>query len=226
LNKSLLILGAGGHAKVIIETARRCGYVPTAVFDDDESLFGTEVSGVTVTNTIKSLAADTEAKAIIAIGSNRVRKLIAEKFKKMSWITLLHPNAYICSSTRVGEGSLVCAGVVIQPDAVIGNHVIINTGAKVDHDCNIENYCHICPGAILAGGVKIKEGTMVGTGSSIIPLKSVGSWSTIGAGSVVVKDIPAKSRAWGVPAKVRQNTNSGSDQKEIVDKGRLGRKKC
>jgi sugar O-acyltransferase (sialic acid O-acetyltransferase NeuD family) len=202
LNKSLLILGAGGHAKVVIETARRCGYEPTAVFDDDESLIGTEVSGVLVKNTIKSLNADISEPAIIAIGSNRVRKLIAEKFKKMSWVTLLHPNAYICSSAIVGAGSLVCAGVVIQPDAVIGSHVIINTGANADHDCFVADFCHICPGVNLAGGVQIKEGTMVGIGASVIPLIEVGKWSVIGAGATVIKNIPAQVTAVGTPAKV------------------------
>lgn len=202
MNKNLLILGAGGHAKVVIETARRCGYEPTAVFDDDESLIGTEVSGVPVKNTINSLHADISEPAIIAIGSNRVRKLIAEKFTKMNWVTLLHPNAYICSSATIGAGSLVCAGVVIQPDAAIGNHVIINTGANVDHDCFVADYCHICPGVNLAGGVQIKEGTMVGIGASIIPLIEVGQWSVIGAGATVIKNIPTRVTAVGTPAKV------------------------
>jgi acetyltransferase-like isoleucine patch superfamily enzyme len=100
---------------------------------------------------------------------------------------------------------LVCAGSIIQPDVEIASHSIVNTGANIDHDCSIEKFCHICPGCNLAGGVFIKEGVMFGTGSSIIPLKSVGSWSIIGAGSVVVEDIPANSKAWGVPAKVRES---------------------
>lgn len=202
MKQNLLILGAGGHAKVVIETARRCGYEPSAVFDDDKSLIGSEVTGVPIKNTIDSLAIDISENAIIAIGSNRVRKLIAQKFQKINWVTLLHPNAYICSSAKISAGTLVCAGVVIQPDAKIGNHVIINTGANIDHDCLVADYCHICPGVNLAGGVQIEEGTMVGIGASVIPLIKVGQWSVIGAGATVVNNIPAGVTALGTPAKI------------------------
>lgn len=202
MNKDLLILGAGGHAKVVIETARRCGYQPVAVYDDDESLIGTNVSGVPVLGKIRDLSDDCSGQAIIAIGSNRVRKMIAQRLKNLVWPVLLHPTAYICSTAIIGSGTVVFAGAVIQPDVVIGRHAIVNTGGNVDHDCVLEDYVHICPGCSLAGAAKIGEGTMLGTGSSVIPLKLIGAWSTIGAGAAVVSDIPPGVTAVGVPARI------------------------
>lgn len=201
-NKDLHILGAGGHAKVVIETAIRCGFNPIAVFDDDVKLIGTTVSQVPVVGRIGTLSLPESALAFIAIGSNRVRKMLHEKLKSLTWVTLIHPSAYICSSASIARGSLVCAGAVIQPDVRVGEHAIVNTGANVDHDCRIGDFVHLCPGVNLAGGVTIDEGALIGIGSSIIPLKSVGAWSILGAGSAVIDHIPDKSKAVGVPARI------------------------
>jgi len=201
-NTDLYILGAGGHAKVVIETSIQCGFNPVAVFDDDEQLIGTNVSQVPVIGRISSLSLPESGLAFIAIGSNRVRNILHEKFTCLRWATLIHPSAYVCKTASIGTGSLVCAGAVIQPDTVIGRHAIINTGANIDHDCRIGNFAHICPGSNLAGGVTIGEGSMIGIGSSLIPLKSVGAWSIVGAGTVVIDDIPEKSKAVGVPARI------------------------
>lgn len=201
--KELLILGAGGHAKVVIDTARKCGYCPSAVFDDDETLIGTSVSGVPVVGKIHDLSDNTEKNAFIAIGSNKVRQKLAARFFKMVWPTLIHPNAYVAPGAKIGPGSLVCAGAIIQPDAAIGSHSIVNTGAKVDHDCLIGDFVHICPGCNLAGAVKVDHGSLLGVGCSVIPLISIGAWCTIGAGSVVVRDVVSHQKAMGVPARIR-----------------------
>lgn len=202
MNNELYILGAGGHAKVVIDTAKRCGFNPVAVFDDDITLIGTSVIGIPVKGSIETLSLPQSSFAFIAIGSNSVRRKLHEKFPGLNWVTLIHPMANVCPTASVAQGSLIAAGAVVQPDTMIGAHVIINTGANVDHDCRIGNFAHICPGVNLAGGVTIGEGSLIGIGSSIIPLKSVGAWSIVGAGSAIIDDIPEKSKAVGVPARI------------------------
>lgn len=187
---------------MVIETARKCGYDPFAVYDDDEKFAGTSVAGAPVAGRIKDLPDNLTGLAFIAIGNNPARKKIASRLKNLTWLTLIHPNAYVCDSVIKGCGTLICAGVVIQPEARIGDHVIINTGAHIDHECIIENYAHVSPGNNLAAGVQIGEGTIMGIGTSVIPFIKIGDWCCIGAGAVVVKDIPANAKAMGVPARI------------------------
>jgi sugar O-acyltransferase (sialic acid O-acetyltransferase NeuD family) len=202
MGNDFIILGAGGHAKVAIETARSIGFNPTAVYDDDETLIGTNLLGVPVVGKIIGLDKELTSKAFLAIGSNKIRQKIVESFPALDWQTLVHKQAYVCESAIIGDGTLVCAGVTVQPDCCIGKQVILNTGANIDHDCIVEDFVHICPGTNLAGAVKIGAGSTLGIGTNVIQLKTIGAWSIIGAGSVVVKDIPKNSKAFGVPAKV------------------------
>lgn len=202
MNKDLLILGAGGHAKVVIEAARICGFNPIAVFDDNDSLIGKSILGVPVKGKITELPDDTSGNAFIAIGNTIIRKRIAQRLVNLSWPALIHSAAFVSSSAKIGEGSIVCAGAIVQSSAVIGRQVIINTGAKIDHDCEIGDFAHVCPGCNLAGASIIDEGAMIGTGTSVIPLKRVGAWATIGAGAAVVSDIPSGVVAVGVPARI------------------------
>jgi sugar O-acyltransferase (sialic acid O-acetyltransferase NeuD family) len=201
----LFILGAGGHAKVVVETAFLCGFRPVAVYDDDEKLAGTNVLGVKVEGKISDLPENFARPAFIAIGNNEVRRKLTRKFPLAKWQTLIHPSAVISRHFKIGDGTIICAGAVIQADARIGGQVIVNTGANIDHDCVLGDFVHVCPGGNLAGGVRIGEGCLIGIGSSIIPLKSIGAWSILGAGSVVIDDISAGSRAWGVPARIIDN---------------------
>ena len=200
MNNELLILGAGGHAKVVIEAARLCGLNPCAVYDDDASLLGKLILGVPVKGKIIDLPDDRSGSAFIAIGNTKIRRLIAQRLSKLNWPVLVHPAAYVSPSARIGKGSIVCAGAVVQPDVEIGEHVIINIGANIDHDCVIGDFVHICPGCNLAGAARVDEGAMLGSGTSVVPLKQIGSWATLGSGAAVVSDIPAGVVAVGVPA--------------------------
>jgi sugar O-acyltransferase (sialic acid O-acetyltransferase NeuD family) len=198
--RNLLVIGAGGHSKVVIATAVAAGWDPVGIFDDDDSLVGSEILGVRVLG--RTTAADDTAAdgAIIAVGANDARRRLAVRLD-LPWVAVVHPKACVHPSSRVGDGTLVAAGVVIQPDVRIGSHAIINTGSTVDHDCSIGSFVHIAPGTHLAGDVSVGEGTLVGVGSSFIPGMSVGEWAVVGAGSVVVEDLPPHSVAAGVPAR-------------------------
>lgn len=204
MDNNLNILGVGGHSKVVIDIAVNSGVNISGLYDDNQNLYGMEYNGINLSGPIGSIES---GNAIIAIGSNKVRKNIDDYHKKLKWKTLIHPSAVIADKVEIAEGTVVMAGAIIQPGAKIGRHCIINTGACIDHDCVIDDYVHIAPGVTLAGGVKVGEGTLIGVGTSIGPYVTVGKWATIGAGSAVVSDIPDYSTAVGVPAIIKKINN-------------------
>ena len=139
------VLGAGGHAKVVISTLRAAGYRVPAVYDDDTSKWYTTCLDVPIVGPVSQILSLPMPQAVIAIGNNYVRKCIAEQLVGVQWVTVVHPAACVDVSATLGAGTVVFAGAVIQPDVVIGAHTIINTGATVDHDCRIGEYVHIAP---------------------------------------------------------------------------------
>ena len=164
----VVVLGAGGHAKVVISTLKAAGHSDVAVFADDEAQGAGEILGVPVRGTIA--AAGGAGAGIIAIGSNATRKKISEQVN-LGWLTLVHPAASVAPDVQLGEGTVVFAGAVVQPGCVIGRHVIINTGATIDHDCVIGDFAHVAPGVHLAGDVHVGEGGFLGIGCAVIPAK-------------------------------------------------------
>lgn len=194
------VIGAGGHAKVVIGTLDAAGYTVKAVYDDDERRWGGRLLGVPIVGAVADLRALGRVRAVVAIGDNRIRKIIADEFPDLDLLTVVHPRAEVHDSARLGRGTVVFAGAVIQPDAVIGAHNIINTSATIDHDCVLGDYVQVAPGSHLSGNVRLGEGVFLGTGSATVPGVRVGSWTTVGAGSVVVKDLPPDVVAVGVPA--------------------------
>lgn len=205
-HSGVAVIGAGGHAKVVISTLLAAGHSIAAVFDDDAAKWETQILGVPVIGPVAALRDRQVEPAVIAIGNNAKRREIAETFD-LRWITAVHPAAYVHPSVKLGAGSVVFAGAVIQPDAAIGEHVIVNTGATIDHDCVIGDFAHIAPGAHLAGDVGIGEGAFLGIGCAVIPGIRIGSWTTVGAGGVVVRDLPERVIATGIPAKPQRRVN-------------------
>lgn len=197
---SLIVIGAGGHAKVVISTLEAAGHKVAGIYDDDRAKWGTEILGVPVHGGLAELGIELLGKAVIAIGDNAARAIVARQFEGADWVTVVHPAAYVHPSASLGQGTVVFAGAVVQPCANVGAHVIVNTGATIDHDCMIDDFVHIAPGTNLAGGVKIGRGAFLGIGSAVIPYRSIGEWSTVGAGAVVITDLPAGVTAVGVPA--------------------------
>lgn len=199
LPSDVIVVGAGGHAKVVIATVRAAGGDVASVLDDDQSRWGQQILGVTIEGPI-SASAIANRSAVIAIGSNQARRDLAARLQAM-WITACHPSAIVHPSASLGPGTVVFAGVVVQPDASIGAHAILNTASSVDHDCIIGDFVHVGPGVRMCGGVKVDEGTLLGVGSKVAPNVEIGSWSTAGAGAVCVIDVPSRTTVVGVPAR-------------------------
>jgi len=205
----VLILGAGGHAQVVADIllqARVAGASahPIGFLDDDPALVGTAIMGLPMLGTIVQLDEFDHDAVIVAIGDNRTRAHLFESVQAQGEqiVNAIHPAAVLAPDVRLGEGVMICAGVVVNTGTVIGDNVILNTGCTVDHHNRIGNHAHIAPGVHLGGDVTIGEGTLVGIGASVIPQRTIGAWSVIGAGSVVTKDIPDYAMAAGVPALV------------------------
>jgi sugar O-acyltransferase (sialic acid O-acetyltransferase NeuD family) len=195
-----VVIGGGGHAKVVIASIEAAGDVVLHVLDDDPSRWGTTLLGRPVMGPVSQELVPRDAHAVLAIGAGRVRSALAAKLS-VRWGTVVHPSAVVHSSVVLGEGTVVFAGAVIQPDTTVGPHVIINTSASVDHDGNLGAYVHIAPGVHLAGQVTVGEGTLVGVGSAVIPQITIGAWSTVGAGSAVVHDVADGVTVAGRPAR-------------------------
>ncbi|MCS7242181.1 acetyltransferase [Candidatus Caldatribacterium sp.] len=195
------VIGAGGHAKVVVSTLLEAGVSVDGLFDDDVGKVGSAVMGVRVLGTLADARAISPQAGIIGIGDNRTRRRIAEELVGWEWISVIHPRAYVHPSVCVGPGVVVFAGSVIQPGVHLGAHVIVNTGVTVDHDCVVHDFAHLAPGVHLAGAVEVGEGVLLGVGSVVIPGVRIGEWAVVGAGSVVVRDIPSCVTVVGVPAK-------------------------
>jgi sugar O-acyltransferase (sialic acid O-acetyltransferase NeuD family) len=211
--KSVVVLGAGGHAKVVISALKASGWDIAAIYDDDATKHGQMFHGVEVRGPVKGLALPRSTRAVIAIGDNLLRRAIASHFE-FDWIAVIHPAAWVDPSATIEPGAVVCAGAIVQPGCQIGRHAIINTLAGVDHDCRVGAFAHVAPGAHLAGGVQIGAGTLVGAGASAIPGVRVGEDTLIGAGAVVTRSIPSDVCAVGVPARVARKLPSDSNVKK------------
>jgi len=215
---NVIIIGAGGHGKVVLDILQRdsdadlIGFVDDDINSHDKIIDGLQVLG-NINSLPKLIAVYKVDAAIIAVGDNKVR---AELFDKMKGLGLklkraIHPNALIARDVEIGEGVVIAAGAVINTGTRIGNNVIINTGAVIDHDNVIEDNAHISPGVKLAGRVTIGKYTHVGLGATIVEDLTIGENTTIGAGAVVLADIPAHTTAVGVPARIIKHKKTVND---------------
>ena len=193
----MVVFGASGHAKVIIEILLQSGITISKILDHNPR--SNCHFGITVEKIAEETIFPKGEKAFIAIGCNKARYKIAESYP-LDFIQAIHPLASISGYAEVGAGSLVVTHVVVGPDARVGRHCILNTGAVISHDCILEDFVHVSPNAALAGGVTIREGAHIGIGASIIPGVTIGRWAKIGAGAVVLSDVPDYAVVVGNPA--------------------------
>ena len=197
----LVIIGAGGHGKVIADNAIKNGYTNICFVDDHATgkCLGFPVVGVC--EDLHRLN-DGNTDFVIGIGNNAIRKRIAEQYD-LNWVTLIHPSAQIAVDVTVGKGTVIMAHAVVNTCAIIGEQCIINTGAVIEHDSVIENYVHTSPNVTLGGTVHIGESTDVGIGATVINNISICDHCIIGAGAVIVRNIVETGTYIGVPARKR-----------------------
>ena len=206
--RPILLLGAGGHARVVLDMIRLRGLEIRGVISPDVPA-GTSFHGITIHGddawVLDHCPPETVhlVNGIGSIGSPVRRKAVYEHFKARGYrfAAVVHPSAVVAGDAVLGEGSQVMAGAVIQPGAVIGENTIINTRASIDHDCRIGPHVHIAPGVTISGEVRIDQGTHVGTGASVIQGRHIREESLVGAGSVVVRDVGEQLLVVGVPAR-------------------------
>lgn len=200
----MIVFGASGHGKVIIEILEACNEPLVEIWDDadKEPVWHYPVKRPVSGN------GSIQDKMIISIGVNATRKKIADRFtNRIGFGTAIHPKTAISKRATIDEGTVVMANVTVNSDTKVGKHCILNTGCSIDHDCVIGDYAHISPNATLCGDVHIGAGTQIGAGATVIQCIRIGKWCTIGAGAVVVSDIPDYATAVGCPAKVIKINN-------------------
>lgn len=211
--QNVVIYGAGGHARVvidIIEKSNNCKIF--GLIDDTGSTI--EVMGYPVFKDISNAYNSGIRAVIVAIGDNWQRsnlvKVLLQKFNGLDFVTCIHPSARIGRNVLIDKGTVVMAGCNINPHVCIQKHSIVNTGANVDHDCKLGEFTSLAPGVTLGGNVSIGNYSAIGLGASIIHKINIGSHVVVGAGSVVVKDIADNSLAYGNPCRTIMTRDAGA----------------
>lgn len=196
-----ILIGAGGHARVVASAIEATKAALVCVFDSNpsiKSLDGVENKGAYNPNDFP------EAHLLIALGDNATRKRLVTEFTHRFGI-IIHPSAQVDRLVSIGAGSQVLHGAIINRGTTLGKHCIINTKASIDHDCSLENFVHIAPGVTICGGVKIGEGTLLGAGATVLPNINIGKNVTVAAGAVVTTSLPDNALCVGVPGKIIRN---------------------
>jgi UDP-perosamine 4-acetyltransferase len=204
----IIMIGAGGHARVLADAMRAAGLSLTAVASPDHAAPRGVLSGLPhMRGDDDVLALDARDVVLVngvgSVGDATARRAVFERFHAagFSFASVVHPAATVAPDVAIGEGVQLMAGVVVQTGCRIGDNAILNTRASIDHDCSIGAHAHLAPGAVLSGNVKIGAATLVGVGACIIQGVSIGAGSIIGAGAAVVADVPDRVLSAGVPAK-------------------------
>ncbi|WP_284242023.1 acetyltransferase [Paenibacillus glycanilyticus] len=207
LPNKTVIIGAGGHAKVIVDILLHDPHVELVGcigHDPNANVLGLRVLGGD--ELLPELLAQGVRHAFVAIGNNARRHALCKQAEALGFelINAVSPRAYLATGVTLCQGVAVMPGSIIQPDTRIGSYSIINTGATVDHDGNIGTACHIAPGCHLSGNVTVGDESFLGTGVSVIDGMHIGEGCMIGAGAAVIRPIPSYSLAVGVPAVVKR----------------------
>ena len=206
--RPVLVLGVGGHAKVVIDTLQASGTEILGALDADAATHGTRVLGVPVLggDDVVRNHAPGDVALVNGVGSTEPSQRRKDLYRHFSdagyaFVCVVHPSAVISGEVDIADGAQVMAGTVVQPGCRIGANAILNTRASVDHDCVIGAHAHIAPGAVLGGNITIGDGSHIGAGSSVIQNIQIGADVLVAAGACVVTDLSDGVRVAGVPAR-------------------------
>ncbi|MES1182699.1 MAG: NeuD/PglB/VioB family sugar acetyltransferase [Myxococcales bacterium] len=203
---ALIVLGAGGHGRVVADAAVTAGFEVLGFADDARA--GQRLAGLSVwagdVQSVAERARAASASVVVAIGDNTARERVQSALRDavVPLATIIHPSAVVAKSARIGEGSVVLAHALVGVDAVVGAGVIVNNGASIDHDGNIGDFVHLSPGVHLGGQVTVGRRAHLAVGVSVRNGVRIGDGSLVGVGAAVVADLPHAIVAVGVPAKV------------------------
>lgn len=205
----IILLGGGGHAKVLIDLILRGELFQVYGILDPDLGVGQKVNGIKVLGTdaaLKSVREQGVNHAAVAVGSiqsNQLRKKLFNQCRELEFQqpALIHPQALLASNVMLSEGTQIMAGAIIQTDTKIGEGVVVNTGSRIDHDCQIDKHAFLAPGVILCGNVFVGENAFLGAGAIVIQGVKIGENAVIAAGAVVTRDVRDGALVKGVPAK-------------------------
>lgn len=208
--KQLIIIGAGGFGKEVAWLAECINNkTPTwdivGFLDDNPDMHGKIINELPVLGGVEKVAEYRDAYFVCTVGASKIRRKIIEKAERINpdirYATLIHPSVEMSRFVKIAEGSVICAHNILTVNIEIGRHVIINLDCTVGHDVILEDYVTMYPSVNISGGVHTGQNVELGTGAQVLQYKTIGADSIIGAGSVVIKDIPARCTAVGIPAK-------------------------
>jgi len=209
----VIIIGAGGHGKVVLDTLLKGDQKVSGFLDDDKDKQNINIHDVRVLGVLSDIdkfAEQLPMGMFVAIGDNFQRKKVFLKLKELGFtlIKAISPQSYVFDKNKIGEGTLVMPEAAVNIDAEVGENCIINTGAVIEHDCKIGDHSHIASLACLAGGVIVGEEAFIGSGAVILPKIKIGRGAVVGAGAVVLEDVPEYSVVVGNPAKIIKSKSS------------------
>jgi len=209
--QALILLGSGGHAKVVIDIVEDVGaFEIVGIVSADgtrQTVLGYPILGGD--DVLVGLAEQGSVSAFVAIGDNKVRARLLRKIRSLDFSvpSIISSKAVVSPRARLGSGVAIMPGAVINANTLIEDGVIVNTSASIDHDCMLGQFVHIAPGAHLAGGIVIGEGAFVGAGSTVVRTATVGAWSVVGAGATVIRSVPDHAVVVGSPARLIKTRN-------------------
>jgi len=213
--KHLLIIGSGGHAKVVIDA---CELLPheirvVGLIDDYRKDMGEKTSGYDILGAVEDIPSVVKkfdvTHLFIAVGDNYSREKIYDKVKvRLPYTTIIHPSAVLSKAATILDGCLVLAGCVVNSGTTIGSHCILNTGSIIEHDCLVGSFSSLAPRAVVGGKCTINSGVAIGIGATVTNDVNIGTNTVIGAGSVVLKAIPDNVVAYGSPCRSIHPRNS------------------
>ncbi len=207
--KKVVIVGAGGFGREVVEifkdqNKQKKEWDILGFIDENKNLYGKIINNYKVLGGLDWFKKNNDVGCVCAIGEPKAKKKTVEKLQNMNvmFYNAIHPSVIMSDFIELGQGVIICAGTILTVNIKIGNHVIINLNCTIGHDAVIEDYCSAMPAVKINGNNTINKGVYIGTGATFIHQISIGAWSTIGAGAVVVNEIPKNVIAVGVPAKI------------------------